>query len=138
MLDQKRDLAQEQVRAEHRRLYGLLRDVREAFDRGDEATVVGDTFAVLRREFEGHFDQEDRVYYVPIAEHHPELKPTFDAFAGAHAGFRRELAAITERLERGDLAGASPAVVELALAFEQHETEEEDVLRRLDHLTGDA
>jgi hypothetical protein len=79
-----------------------------AFDRGDDASGAADAFAVLRREFEAHFDQEDRVYYVPIAEHHPELKPTFDAFAQVHAGFRRELAAIAEQLERGDLEGASP------------------------------
>jgi hypothetical protein len=125
---------QDQVRAEHRRLYGLLLEVRQAFDRGDDVAGVVDAFARLRREFEGHFDQEDGAYYGPIADRHPELKPTFDAFAEEHGGFRSELAAIAERLDRGDLEGASPAVLEMALAFERHESAEEDVLRRLDHL----
>jgi len=127
----------EQVRAEHRRLYELLRDVRDAFHEGDGAAGVREAFAVLRRELESHFDQEDRFYYVPIAEHHPELKPTFDAFSAEHGRLRGELAALAEQLERGDLEGASPAVLEMALAFERHESEEEDVLRQLDPLGDD-
>jgi iron-sulfur cluster repair protein YtfE (RIC family) len=128
---------QEQVRAEHRRMYGLLRDVREAFQHPDHPAGVRDTFAVLRREFEDHFDQEDRVYYRPIAEQHPELKPTLDAFSEEHGRLRRELAAIGERLDRGDLEGASPAVLEMALAFERHESAEEEFLLRLDPFSTD-
>jgi hypothetical protein len=95
---------------------------------------VGEVFALLRREFETHFEQEDRVYYVAMGERHPELKPTFDAFSQAHRRLRRELAAIGEQIDRGDLGAASPALLEMALAFEQHESEEEDVLRSLDPL----
>jgi len=127
----------EQVRAEHRRLYGLLRDVRDAFYAEDGGVSVREAFAGLRRELESHFDQEDRFYYAPIAEHHPELKPTFDAFAAEHVRLRRELAALTEQLDRGDLEGASPAVLEMALGFERHESEEEEVLRHLDPLLGE-
>jgi len=128
----------DQVRVEHRRLYGLLLQVREAFYRGEDAAGVGEAFAVLRREFEAHFDQEDRFYYVPLAERHPELKPTFDDFAEAHGHLRRMLVGISEQLERGDVEGASPAVLKMALAFEQHESEEEDVLRGLDPLGDHA
>lgn len=127
---------QDQVRAEHRRLYGLLLEVRESFHRGDDASGVGEAFASLRREFEAHFAEEDRSYYRPMGERHPELKASFDAFAREHGHFRRELAAIAEQIERGDLEGASPAVLRMALAFEEHESAEEDVLRRLDELGG--
>jgi hypothetical protein len=128
---------QDQVRAEHRRLYQLLLDVRMAFEQGAGAAGVRQTFAALRRELEGHFDQEDRLYYAPLGEHHPELKRTFDAFAAEHVRLCGELAAITEQIERGDLEGASPAVLAMALIFERHESEEEEVLRRLDLLSAD-
>lgn len=128
---------QDQMRADHRRMYALLFQVREAFQRVDDPTGVSKAFAALRREFESHFDQEDRVYYAPIAEAHPELKPTLDSFTEEHGHLRRELAAISEQLDRGDLEGASPAVLEMALAFERHESAEGDVLLRLRPLSVD-
>jgi len=128
---------QDRVRAEHRRLYQLLRDVRMAFDAGADAKGVHRAFTALRRELEGHFDQEDRLYYAPIGARHPELKRTFDGFSAEHGRLRRELAAIGEQLERGDLEGASPALLKTALVFERHESEEEEALRHLDRLTTD-
>jgi hypothetical protein len=101
------------------------------------AEGVRQAFATLRRELEGHFEQEDRHYYPPVCERHPELKRTFDAFAAEHGRLRDKLAAIAEQLERGHLESASPAVLRMALTFERHESEEEEVLRRLDLLGAD-
>ena len=123
---------QGKVRAEHRRIYDLLRQLREAFHRGDDEAGVVDAFTRLRQELELHFDQEDRAYYQPLAREHPELKPSFDDFAEEHVRFRRELAAIAEQLDGGKLEDASSSVVEMAIAFERHETDEEELLRRLD------
>jgi hypothetical protein len=108
-----------------------------AFDEDAGAERVRQAFAALRREFEGHFDQEDHRYYPQLGERHPELKRTFDAFAAEHGRLRATLAELTEQIERGDLEGVSPALLRMALVFERHESEEEETLRRLDRLTSD-
>jgi len=129
---------QDGVRSDHRRLYGLLREAREAFDRGDDAPRVAEAFASLRRELEHHFEHEDGDWYGPLGDRHPELKSALDGFAREHGHFRRELAAIAEQIGRGDLTEASPALLRMALAFERHETAEEDLLRGLDLVDDEA
>ena len=91
-----------------------------------------DAYAALAEQVDLHFEQEERLYYAPIAALRRELEPQIRAIFEAHGAFRQELALIGGQLERGDAAGARLRIAPFAEAFQRHEAREESLLEQVE------
>lgn len=120
------------VSREHRRLDDLFREVEASFADLGDPDALRDAFAALSEELEVHFDQEDRLYYAPVAALRPETAPQIRAISDAHRSFRGELADIRDSLGRGELAPVRRRIAALAEAFHRHEALEEQLLQRIE------
>jgi hypothetical protein len=120
------------VSDEHRRLDDLFAEIEASFaERRHDSNGVRDAFAALCEEFDVHLEQEDRLYYASLGALCPELGPEIRAIADAHRHFRREMAAIGDRLERDDFSAARQRIGALAEGFRLHEAIEESLLQRV-------
>jgi hypothetical protein len=119
------------IEEQHRRLAVLFEDTRAAFG-GGEAGLVRARFERLREALDAHFDQEDRLYYPPIAALRPAHRATVTAIGEAHRWFRQRFGEIAAALDGGSLAAARRAFEEFVDAFAKHEVIEEELVRSLE------
>ena len=120
------------VSEEHRRIDDLFAEVEASFAEPCDPDAVRDAFAALSESLDVHFEQEDRLYYASVGTLRPDLAPQVRAISDAHRGFRLELAAIHDQLERGELSLARSRLAALAAGFRRHEASEEALLQRVD------
>lgn len=123
---------QREVRTQHLAIDALFDDVRRVLGGDDPAREALEKLGRLEQALDTHFDQEDRLYFPPIAALRPEQKPRLEACMAAHPGFRARLLAIRGHLERDALEEATRTLEEVAAAFAEHEAAEEEVLSSLD------
>jgi hypothetical protein len=119
------------IEEQHRRLAVLFQDTRSAFG-GGEPERVRACFAGLREALDAHFDQEDRLYYPPIAALRPAHRATVAAIGEAHRWFRQRFGEIEAALDAGSLPAARRAFDEFVEAFAKHEVIEEELVRSLE------
>jgi hypothetical protein len=120
------------VSREHRRLDELLRELETSLADLRDPESGRDAFAALAEQVDVHFEQEESLYYAPIAALRRELEPRIRAIFEAHVAFRQELALVGSQLERGDAAGARLRIAAFAEAFQRHEAREESLLEQVE------
>jgi hypothetical protein len=119
------------VTDEHRRLEPLFAEARAALElRG--ATIARRALEALAAALAVHFEQEDRLYYPPVASLRPEYADRVRAFAAAHVGFLAQLAEIESRAREPSLADTRRGFESFASAFAAHEAAEEELLRSME------
>ncbi len=118
------------IAAAHRSLEGFFENTRRSLEEGLDAPAI-DAFCRLREALESHFEQEDRLYFPPIAALRPEARTAVRGFAAAHDAFRAKLGEIGALIEKGCLDDASRAFGEFAEKFSIHEAAEEKLLADL-------
>jgi hypothetical protein len=119
------------IMAEHQRLDALFAEARAALEPCD-AAVAQRALAGLAAALAVHFEQEDRLYYPPVASLRPVHAEQVRAFAAAHVRFLAQLAEVERRAREESVADARAAFESLALAFSAHEAAEEQLLRSLE------
>lgn len=119
------------IEEQHRQLGVLFVDARAALVRG-ELDAARARFEQLREALDAHFDQEDRLYYPPIAALRPGHKRTVAGIGEAHRRFREHFGEIATALEAGSLAAAQRAFEEFLDSFAKHEAIEEELVRSLE------
>lgn len=119
------------IAAAHRSLDGLFDSTRRSLEEGHGASAT-DAFCRLREALEAHFEQEDRLYYPPIAALRPEAREAVEHIAADHEAFRTKFGEIGAQLESGRLEEAGRAFCEFAADFSIHEAAEEKLLAELD------
>ncbi|MBW2245566.1 MAG: hemerythrin domain-containing protein [Deltaproteobacteria bacterium] len=117
--------------AAHRSLDGLFEITRRSLEEGLGAPAI-DAFCRLREALEAHFEQEDRLYYPPIAALRPEARRSVQEFAASHEVFRERFGEIGGLLERSCFDEAGRAFAEFTEIFVLHEAAEEKLLAELD------
>ncbi|MCP5055121.1 MAG: hemerythrin domain-containing protein [bacterium] len=117
--------------AAHRSLDGLFESTRRSLEEGLGAPAI-DAFCRLREALEAHFEQEDRLYYPPIAALRPEARRSVEEFAAAHHVFRKKFGEIGGLLERNCLDEAGRVFGAFARMFAIHEAAEEKLVAELD------
>ena len=119
------------IEEQHRQLEVLFEGTRSAFGRG-EVDAVRAGFERLREALDAHFDQEDRLYYPPIAALRPGHKIVVAGLGEAHAQFRIRFAEIADALATASLAAAQRAFEAFVASFTRHEVIEEELVRSLE------
>lgn len=117
--------------AAHRSLDGLFETTRQSLEEGLGAPAI-DAFCRLREALEAHFEQEDRLYYPPIAALRPDARRFVQEFAASHEAFRAKFDEIGELLERSRFDEAGRVFEQFADTFALHEAAEEKLLAELD------
>lgn len=119
------------IAAAHRSLDGLFESTRRSLEESLGPHAI-DAFCRLREALEAHFEQEDRLYYPPIAALRPEARAAIQDFAAIHEAFRAKFREIGALLETGRFEDAGRAFGEFAKEFSIHERNEEKLLAELD------
>lgn len=133
------DSVHDLIRTQHRVIDGLFgetqRILRGAQGGGPEdgsGRKALEAFGRLERSLQIHFEQEDQLYYPPIAALRPQKGPMLEACSSNHRRFRARLREIRAHLEAGEISEALGALEEFIAAFADHEAAEEAVLASLD------
>ena len=121
----------ESIAAAHRSLDDLFARYRRSLEEGP-AEAASESFQGLSEALETHFEQEDCLYYPPIAALRSGRREAVRAFAAAHDGFRGDLREIAALLESGSLEGAVRLFDRFAETFSSPEAAEEALLAGLD------
>lgn len=121
-----------QILEQHRRLRGLFTDVREALQAGFGLEDARDALARLGEALDAHFEQEDRLYFPPIASLRPEHRARIAALAEEHTDFRERLARIARDLDSDARESSAQAFREFTADFGDHEKSEQKLLAELD------
>jgi len=119
------------ILTEHRGLDALFAEARAALE-SRRAGVARAALEGLAAALAVHFEQEDGLYYPPVASLRPADAERVRGFAAAHVRFLAQLADVERRAREVSLAEARRAFETFALDFAAHEGAEEELLRSME------
>jgi len=118
------------IASQHERLDDLCREVYARIDK-DGAAPALDEFLLFVTALDAHMTVEEDIYFPALHGLRADAGPELMEFVDEHVELRADAAAVRDRLQEHDGAGARLALDHLARRVSQHELAEEDLIARI-------
>jgi hemerythrin-like domain-containing protein len=118
------------ISSQHRQLDTLYGMLAAAMERGSE-TRARRAFERFADAFDAHISLEDSLYFPAVRSLYEVAGEELDGLHREHEGFRRELEALGELFEAGNLSACEGPLDRFVAGVARHEALEEDLMDRL-------